>query len=37
MANRITSLCVDCTDARKVADFWAEVLGWAVAAVGRWC
>ena len=28
MANRITSLCVDCTDAQLLAAFWIQVLGW---------
>jgi catechol 2,3-dioxygenase-like lactoylglutathione lyase family enzyme len=30
MANRITSLCIDVTDADLVAGFWTEVLGWPV-------
>jgi catechol-2,3-dioxygenase len=30
MANRITTLCIDCTDADLVAGFWAEVLGWTI-------
>ena len=30
MANRITSLCIDCTDARRLADFWCQVLDWQV-------
>ncbi|MFL6099604.1 MAG: VOC family protein [Actinomycetales bacterium] len=30
MANRITSLCVDATDPRLLADFWCQVLGWQV-------
>lgn len=30
MANRITSLAVDCTDGRLLAGFWTEVLGWVV-------
>jgi hypothetical protein len=30
MANRITSLCIDCSDAELLAGFWSEVLGWQV-------
>jgi catechol-2,3-dioxygenase len=30
MANRITSLCLDCTDADLLAGFWSEVLGWTI-------
>jgi hypothetical protein len=30
MANRITSLCVDCTDAELLAGFWTRVLDWEV-------
>ncbi len=30
MANRITSLCVDCTDPDRLADFWTQVLDWQV-------
>ncbi len=30
MANRITSLCVDCTDPRLLANFWTQVLDWQV-------
>jgi predicted enzyme related to lactoylglutathione lyase len=30
MANRITSLCVDCTDAHLLAAFWTQVLGWQI-------
>jgi predicted enzyme related to lactoylglutathione lyase len=30
MANRITSLCIDCTDVSLLADFWTQVLGWQV-------
>ncbi len=30
MANRITSLCIDCTDAELLARFWTAVLGWQV-------
>jgi predicted enzyme related to lactoylglutathione lyase len=30
MANRITSLCIDCSDAELLSGFWAEVLGWQV-------
>jgi predicted enzyme related to lactoylglutathione lyase len=30
MANRITSLCIDCTDAEGLASFWTQVLGWQV-------
>ena len=28
MANRITCLCIDVTDADLVSRFWCEVLGW---------
>jgi hypothetical protein len=31
MANRITSLCIDCTDPELLAAFWTEVLDWTVA------
>lgn len=30
MANRISALAVDCTDAERVAQFWTAVLGWQV-------
>jgi catechol 2,3-dioxygenase-like lactoylglutathione lyase family enzyme len=30
MANRITSWCIDCTDAELLATFWCAVLGWRV-------
>jgi hypothetical protein len=30
MANRITSLCIDCTDADLLAAFWCGVLDWKV-------
>lgn len=30
MANRITSLAIDCTDAELLAAFWTDVLGWRV-------
>ena len=30
MANRITSLCIDCTDAHLLAAFWCQVLDWQV-------
>lgn len=30
MASRITSLCIDCSDAETLAEFWADVLGWEV-------
>src|SRR3954447_11171752 len=30
MANRITSLCIDCTDADLLAAFWCRVLDWQV-------
>lgn len=30
MTSRFTELCIDCVDPRAVADFWKEVLGWAV-------
>jgi hypothetical protein len=28
MANRISALAVDCTDAELLAQFWTAVLGW---------
>jgi len=34
MACRIVSLPVDCTDAGRLAEFWAEVLGWEVTTSG---
>ncbi len=34
MASRIFSLCIDCTDAERVAQFWADVLGWEVINTG---
>ncbi len=30
MANRITSICIDCTDPQLLAAFWTQVLGWQV-------
>ncbi|MEP6598339.1 MAG: VOC family protein [Actinomycetota bacterium] len=30
MANRITSLCIDCLDAEPLADFWTQVLDWQI-------
>ena len=30
MANRITSLAVDCQDPELLAEFWTQVLGWQV-------
>jgi predicted enzyme related to lactoylglutathione lyase len=33
MASRITSLCIDATDARSCADFWCQVLDWQVTEV----
>ena len=30
MANRITALAIDCTDARSLAEFWTAVLDWVV-------
>jgi len=30
MANRITSLCIDSSDAPALAGFWTQVLGWQV-------
>ncbi|MCB0999457.1 MAG: VOC family protein [Ilumatobacteraceae bacterium] len=30
MANRITSLAIDCADGHRLADFWTAVLGWVV-------
>jgi hypothetical protein len=32
MTSRFTELIVDCADPRKVAAFWAEVLGYTVSA-----
>jgi predicted enzyme related to lactoylglutathione lyase len=31
MANRITSICIDAIDARRLAEFWCQVLDWTVA------
>ena len=33
MANRITSLCIDCIEAQSLADFWCQVLDWQVTEV----
>ena len=33
MANRITSWCIDCTNAQQLADFWCQVLDWQVTEV----
>lgn len=30
MANRITSIAIDCADPRLLAAFWSTVLGWQV-------
>ncbi len=30
MASRFSELCIDCSDARRLAEFWAAVLGWRV-------
>jgi catechol-2,3-dioxygenase len=30
VANRITALAVDCTDAERLAEFWTKVLGWQI-------
>ena len=30
MANRLTTLVVDCTDPQRLADFWCQVLGYEV-------
>jgi predicted enzyme related to lactoylglutathione lyase len=30
MANRITSLCIDCTDAELLSRFWTAVLDWQI-------
>jgi catechol 2,3-dioxygenase-like lactoylglutathione lyase family enzyme len=30
MANRITALCIDCADPERLAEFWTQVLGWAI-------
>ncbi len=30
MANRITALAVDCSDGRRLAEFWTAVLGWVI-------
>src|SRR4051794_38703254 len=30
MANRITSLCIDCTNPSLLAEFWTQVLDWQV-------
>ncbi|MPZ94073.1 MAG: VOC family protein [Propionibacteriales bacterium] len=34
MASRIVSLPIDCTDAERLAEFWAEVLGWQITKRG---
>ncbi|SOD71107.1 hypothetical protein SAMN05892883_0695 [Jatrophihabitans sp. GAS493] len=33
MANRISALAVDCTDPRRLADFWCAVLGYEISEV----
>ncbi len=30
MANRITAIAIDCTDAELLAEFWTQVLGWQI-------
>jgi catechol 2,3-dioxygenase-like lactoylglutathione lyase family enzyme len=30
MACRLSEIVIDCTDAERLAEFWCEVLGWAV-------
>ena len=30
MVSRFTELCIDCTNPRQLASFWAEVLGWRI-------
>ena len=30
MTSRIMSIPIDCTDAERLAAFWANVLGWRV-------
>jgi predicted enzyme related to lactoylglutathione lyase len=30
MANRITALSIDCADPERLAEFWTQVLGWAI-------
>jgi predicted enzyme related to lactoylglutathione lyase len=32
MASRFTELCVDCSDPRRVAEFWRDVLVWELTA-----
>jgi hypothetical protein len=34
MACRIVSLQIDCSDAGRLARFWADALGWEITAVG---
>ena len=34
MTSRIMSIPIDCADPRRLADFWADVLGWEVTATG---
>ena len=34
MTSRIMSIPIDCADCRRLADFWADVLGWEVTATG---
>jgi predicted enzyme related to lactoylglutathione lyase len=35
MANRITSIVIDCADAARLATFWTAVLGWEVTDTGE--
>lgn len=35
MPVRISSVCIDAVDPRKVADFWSAVLGWEVVEQGE--
>ena len=32
MVSRFTELCVDCSDPRRLAEFWSQVLGWRIEA-----
>ena len=34
MANKFTELCIDCKDHGRLAEFWAEVLGYEISEVG---
>jgi catechol 2,3-dioxygenase-like lactoylglutathione lyase family enzyme len=35
MANRITSIAIDCADPARLATFWTGVLGWQVTETGE--